>query len=145
MSINKKQRGDIGEKEVIDSIMCPNCGKKLMVLPPNYPLFDIQCTACAFRAQVKTNNKKPAKEIFGAGWEIVDKVLKSGYLMPPLITNYKWKENKMEKQEIRFYPFVPKINLKKSLRDIKSHNRKYWMFNYTDLDKLPYLLLYKSN
>ncbi|MDD4625024.1 MAG: DpnI domain-containing protein [Candidatus Paceibacterota bacterium] len=63
---NNKISGDIGEQEVIKLIVCPNCGKKLMGLPSNYPLYDIQCTACAFRAQIKTNNKKPAKEIFGA-------------------------------------------------------------------------------
>lgn len=141
---NNKKQGDIGEKEIIKLISCPNCGKSLMALPVNYPLYDIQCSACSFRAQIKTNNKKPAKEIFGAGWEIVEKVLKSGFLMPPLITNYKWKEGNLEKQEIRFYPFIPKENLKKSLRDIKSHNRKYWMFNYTGLDKLPYFVVYKK-
>jgi len=139
---NNKQQGDIGEQEIVGLIPCPNCSKKLMALPPNYPLYDIQCTACSFRAQIKTNNKKPAKEIFGAGWEIVEKVLKSGFLMPPLITNYKWQENNESRQEIRFYPFVPKANLKKSLRDIKSHSRKYWMFNYVGLDKLPYFILY---
>lgn len=141
---SNKKLGDAGELEVVDLIFCPNCGKKLMLLPQNYPLYDVQCTACAFRAQIKTNNKKPTKEIFGAGWEIVEKVLKSGFIMPPLITNYKWLDNRELRQEIRFYPFIPKDNLKKSLRDIKSHNRKYWMFNYIGLDKLPYVTLYKK-
>lgn len=145
MSINKKQSGDIGEQEVVALVVCPNCGKKLMTLPPNYPLYDIQCTACAFRAQIKTNSKKPAKEIFGAGWEIVEKVLKSGFLMPPLITNYKWVDKGKKKQEIRFYPFVPKRHLKKSLRNIKSQKRKYWMFNYIELDKLPFFVVYKNH
>ena len=40
MSINK-QNGDKGELEVINLVCCPNCGKKLMILPPNYPLYDI--------------------------------------------------------------------------------------------------------
>ncbi len=141
---NKKQLGDAGELEVVNLMYCPNCGKKLMVLPPNYPLYDVQCTACSFRAQIKTNSKKPSKEIFGAGWEIVEKVLKSGFMMPPLITNFRWNDKGVEKQEIRFYPFIPKINLKKSLRDIKSKNRKYWMFNYVGLDKLPYFVVYRK-
>ena len=141
---NNKQQGDLGEQDVVNLVPCPNCGRKLMVLPPNYPLYDIQCTACAFRAQVKTNYKKPAKEIFGAGWEIVDKVLKSGFMMPSLLTNYKWVSGGKEKQEIRFYPFIPKTNLKKSLRDIKSQKRKYWMFNYINLDKLPFFTVYKN-
>lgn len=141
---NNKIMGDQGEKEVIKLVPCLNCGKKLMVLPPNYPLYDVQCTGCSFRAQVKTNKSKPKKEIFGAGWEIVDKVLKSGFIMPPLITNFKWIENEKNKQEIRFYPFIPKANLKKSLRNIKSQKRKYLMFNYVGLDKLPFFVVYKK-
>ena len=141
---NNKQHGDIGEQEVVDLVPCPNCGKKLMILPPNYPLYDVQCTACSFRAQIKTNNKKPSKEIFGAGWEIVEKVLKSGFLMPPLFTNYKWQEKNSNRQEIRFYPFIPKNHLKKSLRNIKRNSRKYWMFNYVGLDRLPYFIVYNK-
>lgn len=139
-----KQNGDIGEQELIHLIACPNCGKKLMILPPNYPLYDIQCTGCSFRAQVKTNKSKPKKEIFGAGWEIIDKVLKSGFLAPSLITNYKWDDDKGERREIRFYPFVPKSNLKKRLAKIKRNNRQHWMFNYIGLDELPYFVVYKK-
>jgi len=46
-------------------------------LPKNYPLYDVQCTGCLFRAQVKTNNSKPRLAIFGAGWDIISKVMKS--------------------------------------------------------------------
>lgn len=134
----RKESGDSGELEVVKLIRCPNCDKKLMLLPPNYPLYDVQCTACAFRAQIKTANKKPAKQILGAGWDILDKVLKSGFLIPPILVNYKWSEGQTHKQEIRFYPFIPKKYIRKSLRDIKSRGRKYWMFNYVDLDKLVY-------
>lgn len=107
MSINK-QHGDEGELDVVNIVPCPNCGKKLMTLPQNYPLYDVQCTGCSFRAQVKTNHCKPKAVIFGAGWDIISKVLKSGFITPPLIANFKWDEG----QEIRFYPFVPKGNLK---------------------------------
>lgn len=140
----EKKSGRIGEKEIIHLVDCPNCKKKLILLPRNYPLYDVQCTGCSFRAQVKTSLSKPKKEVFGAGWEIMDKVLKSGFLPPPLIVNFKWNEKAKERQEIRFYPFVPKVNLKKSLRHIKSRNRKYWMFNYIGLDKLPYFVVYKK-
>ncbi len=144
MSQNK-QNGDKGEQEVVDLVPCPNCGKALMRLPTGYPLYDVQCVGCNFRAQVKTNKIKPTvKEIHGAGWEIVEKVLKSGFLMPPLIANFKWKEKGIDRQEIRFYPFVPKKNLKKYLADIKSRDRKYWMFNYINLNELPHFVVYKS-
>jgi len=142
--MSNKQAGDKGELEVVELIPCPNCGKRLMTLPPNYPLFDVQCTGCSFRAQVKTNRSKPKKEIFGAGWQIMEKVLKSGYMIPPTITNFKWEDKKGIHQEIRFYPFVPKKNLKKYQLPETARRANYWMFNYIDLDKLPYFVLYKK-
>jgi hypothetical protein len=134
--------GDLGEQEVVDLVPCPNCGKKLMLLPPSYPLVDVQCTGCLFRAQIKTNNSKPKSEIFGAGWEIQDKVLKSGYQMAPLITNFKWSEKGVQKQLIKFYPFIPKNNLKKRTLPETARRANYKMFNYIGLDKLPSFTLY---
>jgi DNA-directed RNA polymerase subunit RPC12/RpoP len=143
-NLSNKQWGDQGEKEVVDLVPCLNCSKQLMILPPNYPLFDIQCTGCSFRAQVKTNRSKPKKEIFGAGWQIMEKVLKSGFIMPPLITNFRWKDKKGDHQEIRFYPFVPKKNLKKYQLPPTAKRANYWMFNYTGLDKLPHFVIYRK-
>lgn len=142
--VNNKISGDFGEKEVVDLVPCPNCKKKLMTLPKNFPLFDVQCTGCNFRAQVKTNKSKPKKEILGAGWEIMDKVTKSGFIIPPLVTNFKWKEKNIEKQEIRFYPFVPKINLKKYKLSEAARRANYWMFRYVGLESLPFFVLYKK-
>lgn len=101
-----------------------------MRLPAGYPLYDIQCTACSFRAQIKTNHTKPHDTIRGAGWDIMAKVLKSGFLAPPLIVNFKWEEKGKKKQEIRFYPFVKKKNLEKYTAKIKRDSRNYKMFNY---------------
>jgi DNA-directed RNA polymerase subunit RPC12/RpoP len=137
-----RQSGALGEKEVVKLVPCPNCGKKLMPLPSNYPLYDVQCTGCSFRAQVKTNNSKPRKVVFGAGWQIMDKVLKSGFLTPPLIMNFKWTENGRMKQEIRFYPFIPKRNLNKYRLSEKARRANYWMFTYKGLDRLPHFVVY---
>ena len=137
-----KISGDAGEQEVVDLVPCPNCKKKLMLLPKNYPLYDLQCTGCSFRVQVKTNNSKPKSEIFGAGWEIIDKVLKSGFMMPPLIANFKWNEMEIKHQKIIFYPFIPKVNLKKRQLSPTARRANYKMFNYISLDKLPNFVLY---
>jgi hypothetical protein len=139
-----KINGDVGEQDVVDNIPCPNCNKKLMLLPKNYPLYDVQCTGFSFRAQIKTNLTKPKSTIFGAGWEIMNKVLKSGFLVPPLITNFKWSESSTEKQEIRFYPFVPKNNLKKYQLSANARRANYWMFRYENLDSIPYFVIYKK-
>jgi len=138
-----KQSGELGEQEVVEKIPCPNCRKKLMILPPNYPLYDIQCTGCSFRAQVKTNNSKPSNEIFGAGWDIIDKVLKSGFMIPPLIANFKWTEKGMDRQKILFYPFIPKMNLKKRTLPPTARRAGYRMFNYVNMRKLPHFALYE--
>ena len=142
--MSNKKSGDQGEKEVVKLVPCPNCSKDLMLLPPNYPLYDVQCTGCSFRAQVKTNASKPKSKIFGAGWQIMDKVLKSGFLTPSLITNFKWEDKEGKHQEIRFYPFVPKVNLKKYQLPPTAKRANYWMFNYIGLDKLPYFVVYKK-
>lgn len=141
---DNKINGDIGEKEVVDLVPCPNCQKNLMLLPKNYPLYDVQCTGCLFRAQVKTNNCKPKSEIFGAGWDIIEKVLKSGFMIPPLIANFKWLEKGVEHQEIIFYPFVPKSNLKKRQLKETARRANYKMFNYIGLDKLPNFKIYSK-
>ena len=141
MADNKKN-GDIGEQEIVDLIFCPNCGKKLMLLPKNYPLYDVQCMGCSFRAQIKTNKSKPKGIVFGAGWEIMEKVLKSGFMVPSLFLNFKWEEKGLAQQEIRFYPFIPKKNLKKYTLSEKARRANYKMFNYVGMDKLPYFRVY---
>jgi hypothetical protein len=117
-----------------------------MLLPKNYPLYDVQCRKCLFRAQVKSFRTKPANEMFGAGWDIIHKTLKSGYLVPALIINCRWKEKGKRRHVVRFYPFVPRTNLKNRTAHIKApatrRQRTYRMFNYTEMDKLPFLTLY---
>ena len=138
--MKNKESGDIGEKDVVKKVKCPNCNKKLMLLPPNYPLVDVQCTACNFRAQVKTVNSKPKKILFGAGWEIMNKVMKSGYMVPPTFINFKWDKH----QEIRFYPFIPKLNLKNYQLSPNARRANYKMFLYINMDKLPYFIVHKK-
>jgi len=74
----------------------------------------------------------------------MEKVLKSGFLVPALIVNFKWKDESESKQEIRFYPFVPKNNLSKHTLSPKARRANYRMFNYVDIDKLPYFILYQK-
>lgn len=139
-----QQCGSNGEKEVVHLIKCPNCGKSLVLLPPNYPIYDVQCSACSFRAQIKTNNSKPRDVVFGAGWQIMDKVLKAGFLPPPLIVNFKWKENGRNKHKILFYPFIPKKNLVKRKLSETARRANYEMFNYKGLNSLPNFTLFEK-
>ena len=116
-----------------------------MKLPPNYPMYDLQCTACSFRAQVKTNRCKPKNEIFGAGWEILNKVLKAGYMIPPLIVNFEWSEKGSKKRRILFFPFIPRSHIKKTtVRPKRLAKGSYAMFNYVGLGNLPHMVLFSK-
>lgn len=144
IKITNKTSGDAGEQEIVELVPCPNCSKRIMLLPTNYPLFDVQCTGCSFRAQVKTNKSKPKSVVFGAGWQIMSKVLKSGYMVPQLFLNFKWMEAGLERQEIRFYPFVPKKNLSNYKLSEGARRANYEMFTYVGMDKLPYFVVFSK-
>lgn len=141
---NNKLSGDIGEKEVCEKVPCPNCGKKLILLPSGFPMYDVQCSRCLFRAQVKTVNSPPRNTILGAGWEIYEKVMKAGYLAPSLFINFKWDTKTGLNSEIRFYPFVPKRNIKKYQLSPTARRANYKMFKYIELDEIPHFMLSSS-
>lgn len=48
------------------------------------------------------------------------------------------------KQEIRFYPFVPKKNLYHYKLSKRARRGEYEMFTYTGMDTLPYFVVYKK-
>lgn len=75
---------------------------------------------------------------------IIEKVLKTGYMVPPLIVNFKWPEKGGAHQKILFYPFVPKTNLKKRVLSPTARRTNYKMFNYVGFDELPHFVLYNS-
>jgi hypothetical protein len=132
--------GSEGEKDVIEKVKCPNCTNRLMRLPPSFPLSDVLCTACVFRAQVKTSTSKPGDKIMRATWKVMEYQLKAGHLIPPLIVNYNWNGQ----QEIRFYPFISKENLKTRTISPTAVRANLMMFDYVGLNKLPFILLYRS-
>jgi len=44
-----------------------------MLLPPSYPLVDVQCTGYLFGTQTKTQLTELRDTLFGAGWDILEK------------------------------------------------------------------------
>lgn len=140
--LSHKQLGEIGEQEVCKLVPCPNCLKKLILLPPGFPMYDVQCSRCLFRAQVKTVNSKPRGTIFGAGWDIYEKVLKAGYLSPSLFINFRWETDRGFYREIRFYPFIAKGNIQKYQLSASARRANYKMFKYVKLDRIPYMVLH---
>jgi hypothetical protein len=137
--------GAKGELEIINDFKCPNCKSKLLRLPACFPLFDVQCERCLFRAQVKTARCAPKDEIFGAGWDILDKNLKAGHLIPPLIVIFNWQDKKTRKlnSKVLFFPFLTMKNIRRRKRSHKGKRPGYREFNYIGLrdEKLPQMVL----
>ncbi len=138
---NLGKAGKAGEEAVVEVVRCPNCQSKLMLLPPGFPLFDVQCTRCMFRAQIKTVRAAPPKDqIFGAGWDVLEKTLKSGQLIPPLLLNFQWVDGATNepRHEVYFFPFLTKDNVRRRQR--KSGQRSgYKEFNYVGLINVPHM------
>ena len=100
-----------------------------------------------FRAQVKTARCAPPRDqIFGAGWDVLDKTRKTGQLIPPLIVNYQWQDRATGKnhQVVYFFPFLTKDNIRKRERSDRGQRPGYKEFNYVGLrdDNMPRMTLF---
>jgi hypothetical protein len=139
--------GQKGESEIVRDVGCPNCGARLMKLPSSFSLFDVQCVRCLFRAQVKTARCKPKGEIFGAGWSILEKNLKAGHMIPPLIVNFQWKDRAHRiRRMVYFFPFLTSDNIRRRQRSKRGKRPGYKEFNYVGLfdDNVPRKLLLET-
>lgn len=132
-SLKARESGSRGEKEVVRLISCPNCSSRLTALPKSFPLFDVQCTRCLFRAQIKTARCPPKGEVFGSGWAVLDKQRKVGHLLPPLILYFQWREKQRKKREVYFFPFLTMDNIRRRQRSHNGSRPLYREFNYTGL------------
>lgn len=74
----------------------------------------------------------------------MEKVLKSGFMVPPLFANFKWKTPKGWAQEILFFPFIPKQHLKKYQLSATAKRANYKMFRYQEMDTLPCFVVFKK-
>jgi DNA-directed RNA polymerase subunit RPC12/RpoP len=138
-----RRRGEQGERDIIAKVKCPHCRSRLMQLPPSFPIYDVQCTRCLFRAQVKSARTKPKGELFGGGWEIMEKSLRAGQLVPPLIVNFRWRAKGKSCQAIYFFPFISKANMRPRTRSRRGRRPGYREFNYVNLlkDNVPRISL----
>jgi len=74
----------------------------------------------------------------------MDKVLKSGFMVPMLIVNSKWTDKKGKHHEIRFYPFIYKSNLDHRKLSKTAKRADYEMFNYVGMNNLKYYVVYSK-
>jgi hypothetical protein len=73
----------------------------------------------------------------------MSKVLKAGFLAPPLIVSFNWKEKKRTQSEMLFFPFVTKRFMDKYVLGENHRQEGYKMFNYARLNSLPHFRLVK--
>jgi len=94
---------------------------------------------------VKTARCAPPKDqIFGAGWDVLEKTLKTGQLIPPLLLNFQWTEGATgkDRHEVYFYPFLTKDNVRRRQRSLKGQRPGYKEFNYVGLFNVPRMKLF---
>ena len=138
-----KDSGDAGEDYIVRRVKCPSCESALMKLPRAFPMYDIQCTRCLFRAQVKSANCFPKGEVFGGGLDIMEKNLRVGQMIPPLIANFYWGSGRTKGRKVYLFPFLTQRNLPPRTRSSGGARPGYREFNYVHLldDGTPKMVL----
>lgn len=134
--------GEEAERFVVEHVRCPSCGSPLRQLPSGYPLFDLQCSACLFRAQVKRVQEKPRSRLRGGSWSVVSTYLRTGQLLPPMFVCFDWPRAQAEPGAVYFFPLVPAKNVvKRVLSPQHKTDAGRAMAEYRDMLSLPYQIV----
>jgi hypothetical protein len=134
--------GDEAERYVVERVPCPSCGSALRQLPPGYPLFDVQCSGCLFRAQVKRVQEKPRSRLRGGSWNVVNTYLRTGQLLPPMFVCFDWPRSEAEPGYVYFFPLVPAKNVvKRVLSELHKTDAGRAMAEYRDMLSLPHQVI----
>ncbi len=142
--MTRKEAGEQSEIDVCEKIPCMNCGKQFRRMRQDQNLFDLRCENCQFRVQVKSHEGRPSNRILGSGWNTMKQWHNAGEVFPPVIEYAKWKNNGGQHIEIRFYPFIKPENIKTRIVKFNSPREDYEMYDYINLDQLPFMVLYQS-
>jgi hypothetical protein len=75
---------------------------------------------------------------------VLDKTLKSGHLIPPLLLNFQWVDatTSKDRQEVYFFPFLTKNNVRRRQRSMSGQRPGYKEFNYVGLVNAPQMRLF---
>jgi len=113
------------------------------VIPTGFPLYDLDCTRCLFRAQVKRILSPPRNRIRGASWEVLNHHLKTGQLVPPIFACFGWKTGEPTPQIIFFFPFVPATHLRKRVLSENHATPGRKMTEYERMLELPKMTVWE--
>lgn len=140
MSLDSSARlGEEAERFIAERVPCPSCGGALHELARGYPLFDVQCSRCLFRAQVKRVQESPRNRLRGGSWSVVNTYLRTGQLLPPMFVRFDWPRTEREPGTVYFFPLVPAKNVSKRVLSA-SHKTDAGraMVEYRDMLSLPH-------
>jgi hypothetical protein len=134
--------GAEAERFVVDKIPCPSCGSALRALPAGYPLYDVECTSCLLRAQVKRVLARPRDRIRGASWEVIAHHFKTGHPIPPMFACFGWHASATEPEAVWFFPLIPTRNVKMRALSERHQTPGRKMAEYVEMKSLPHFVLF---
>ena len=142
---NRTASGEEGELWVRQHVRCPNCAKGWFErYPSGYPLYDVYCLRCQFRAQVRKHYLPASRSRHvGASWEKIGASLTVGEPLPPIIYCHGWPSGAADPEEVFLYPFVPYSVVKaRAIKTGPQTGRN--MTDYVGLRDVPRMLLWRA-
>jgi hypothetical protein len=143
--LNRATEGRQAEQFVVENVRCPSCDKALRELPRGYPLYDVECVRCLFRAQVKRVKAAPRDRIRGGSYDIPRHHLKTGHLLPPMFVCFGWETGADAPQEVWFFPLVPARNLTMRVLSERHATPGRSMAEYIGMRALPHAVVWQKN
>jgi len=140
--ISSAARGVEAEAFVVARIPCPSCGHALRAMAPGYPLYDVECTRCLLRAQVKRILAGPRDRIRGASWDVIAHHFKTGHLVPPMFACWGWPTGTPEPSEVWFFPLIPTSHLKMRVLSERHKTPGRRMAEYVDMRGVPHFVVF---
>jgi hypothetical protein len=141
---SRSAEGTEAERFIIDQLSCPSCGSSLRQLPTGYPLYDLECVRCLFRAQVKRVKAGPRDRLRGGSYDLVSHHLKTGHLLPPLFVCFGWATGAVNPSEVWLFPLVPAKNVKLRVLSEKHSTPGRRMAEYVEMRKLPHAVVWRA-
>lgn len=145
MAASSTAGGVEAEQFVVARVPCPSCGSALRGLPPGYPLYDVECTRCLLRAQVKRVLAPPRDRIRGASWDVISHHVRTGHLIPPLFACFGWPKGGSAPSVVWFFPFIPLRNIEKRTLSERHQTPGRRMTEYVRMRALPHVVVYEAN
>lgn len=136
--------GTEAEVFVVEHVPCPSCGHRLRSLHPGFPLHDVECSRCLFRAQVKRILAPPRDRIRGASWDVLNHHLRTGQLVPPIFACFGWKRVAPAPGVIYFFPFIPASHVKRRVLSEKHATPGRKMTEYERMLELPRFVVWAA-